>query len=363
MNKEAIKINELPTRTWRWLHVNESRLENIEVTGGKTAETQIPQGIQAADDGDAAQKFAWAEAVRTGMGAEFETLVKEGGAKPQRFVSVQKQADDAAVLKLDYRYADGEKTVSAVELCAEPGSEMTVVMQYASEENAAGFAGIQTKILAQKDAHVRLYQVQMPGSGFVVCNNIGAYCEEGATVELVQIALGGAKNYIGCETALAGDKSTFQSDTGYLVSGDGRLDMNYNAVHTGKEGTSQMNASGVLRDHAFKLFRGTIDFQRGSSGSVGDEKEDVLLMDNTVVNQTIPLILCAEEDVQGNHGATIGRLDDEIIFYLESRGLPRDEIYELMASARIEALSRRIPDDAVRKAVHARMSWKMDEED
>ena len=45
------------------------------------------------------------------------------------------------------------------------------------------------------------------------------------------------------------------------------------------------------------------------------------------MNQTIPLILCEEEDVEGNHGATIGKLDEELLFYLESRGIPEAEVY------------------------------------
>ena len=84
------------------------------------------------------------------------------------------------------------------------------------------------------------------------------------------------------------------------------------ALHEGKKTQSNMQAGGVLRDHAFKLYRGTIDFKWGAKGAVGNEKEDVLLLSNDVVNQTIPLILCAEEDVEGNHGATIGKLDDEL---------------------------------------------------
>ena len=59
-----------------------------------------------------------------------------------------------------------------------------------------------------------------------------------------------------------------------------------------------MNADGVLQDRSAKLFRGTIDFQKGAAGSKGDEKEDVLLLGEDVVNRTIPLILCAEEDVE-----------------------------------------------------------------
>ena len=73
-----------------------------------------------------------------------------------------------------------------------------------------------------------------------------------------------------------------------------------------------------------KVFRGTIDFKNGSSDSVGNEKETVLMLGENVVNKTVPLILCAEENVVGNHGATIGELDDETLFYFESRGIGRD---------------------------------------
>ncbi len=45
-----------------------------------------------------------------------------------------------------------------------------------------------------------------------------------------------------------------------------------------------------------------------------------LLLGEDVVNRTIPLILCAEEDVEGNHGASIGQLDEDILFYMNSEG-------------------------------------------
>ncbi len=52
-----------------------------------------------------------------------------------------------------------------------------------------------------------------------------------------------------------------------------------------------MESNGILSGNAFKLFRGSIDFVKGCAGSVGNEKEDVLLLGENVVNQTIPLIL------------------------------------------------------------------------
>ena len=78
-----------------------------------------------------------------------------------------------------------------------------------------------------------------------------------------------------------------------------------------------------------------------------------MLIGDDVVNQTIPLILCAEEDVEGNHGATIGKLDESMLFYLGSRGISKEEAERIIAKAKIDALCSLIPDKAVRKEVEA----------
>ncbi|MEI3187275.1 MAG: SufD family Fe-S cluster assembly protein [Lachnospiraceae bacterium] len=69
--------------------------------------------------------------------------------------------------------------------------------------------------------------------------------------------------------------------------------------------------------------------------------------------RTIPLILCAEEDVEGNHGASIGKLDDQTLFYLASRGIPKEEAEKMLARARVDALNARIPVKSVRDTVEA----------
>ena len=127
--------------------------------------------------------------------------------------------------------------------------------------------------------------------------------------------------------------------------------MNYTARHRGRRTESLMDVSGVLAEGAFKLFRGTIDFISGSSGSKGEEKEDVLLLGGHMVNQTVPLILCGEDDVEGNHGAPIGRLDEQMMFYLCSRGFSGEEAKRMLARAKIDALCEQIPVREIRKQV------------
>ena len=85
-----------------------------------------------------------------------------------------------------------------------------------------------------------------------------------------------------------------------------------------------------------------------------------LLLGDGVVNQTIPLILCGEEDVEGNHGATIGRLDEKMLFYLASRGIPEEAARSLLARARIEAVVDLLPE-ALAEEAHKFMEAHTDE--
>ena len=79
------------------------------------------------------------------------------------------------------------------------------------------------------------------------------------------------------------------------------------------------------------------------------------MLGDGVVNKTVPLILCAEENVVGNHGATIGELDEDTLFYFESRGISAEEAENIMAHAAIERLARTIGDETTQAAILAEL--------
>ena len=89
------------------------------------------------------------------------------------------------------------------------------------------------------------------------------------------------------------------------------------------------------------------------------EQETVLLLGDDVVNKTVPLILCAEENVEGTHGATIGALDDDTLFYFESRGFDRAAAEDLMARAAVERLAHDLGDDATAETVQHELNGGM----
>ena len=157
--------------------------------------------------------------------------------------------------------------------------------------------------------------------------------------------------WLGLVLTALGNGAGFTAGIGYLGQKQQTVDMNLVVNHWGQKTTSEINAAGTLKDDAQKIFRGTIDFKKGSTGSVGSEQETVLMLGDGVVNKTVPLILCAEENVVGNHGATIGELDEDTLFYFESRGISAAEAENIMARAAIERLARTIEDEAAQAAI------------
>ncbi len=180
-------------------------------------------------------------------------------------------------------------------------------------------------------------------------SDIRVKCGKNASFHWYRVLLDGEKSYDNCSVQLVGDGSSFSADIGYRLEDSESYDVNCEAIHLGRNTASAIRSSGVLAQNSGKLLRGTIDFRTGCSGSSGEELDDVLLLSDSARNRTVPVILCAEEDVAGNHGATIGRPDERVLYYLESRGLERQAAIEMLASAKIDAVIGRIPDERLRE--------------
>ena len=336
---KQIKINELPSPTYRWLKMNDTATEIKSGFLPIKADMNVPSGISAS-----IVPYEKSADIATGMGKEYSKLFLEDNT-PTKKMSVSGRVGEPVIV--ESIVSDGG-CAGLLDIKVNEKSAATFIMQIKGEGEGTFFG--QTKIDIKKGGSLTLVQIQSGTKGDFF-NDIGVIQNEGSHFKLVQLFLDGNKTYSGLRTLLLGDLSSFEADIAYRQSGSALLDMNYVADHLGKKTTSRMDVKGVLKESAMKLFRGTIDFKNGAKGAKGDEIEEVLLLDEGVRNRTVPLILCAEEDVEGNHGATIGKISDDELFYMESRGLSKDVIYEMMSKAKIDSVIKLIPDEEIRKGL------------
>lgn len=351
-----ISVNQLPSPTWNWLKVNEAyiKISDRAVRAAEDIEAGKELVVTAQLD---KEKFAKLE---SGMGESFNEVISSYGIKEEQF----KLSKKAALVKINVTYSQEEFYHNNYLVEVADDSELTFIMNFSAEEGAATkAAACDTRFVIGKRAKVKLVQIHSFTENMKFYNNVSAECEEDAGFEVIHIELTAAGIYEGLVADLKGDRSSLRIDTAYLGKNEEDIDFNYVARHRGKETKSNIYANGVLCDRSKKVFRGTIDFIRGCSGAVGDEKEDVLLMDADVVNKTTPLILCAEEDVEGTHGATIGKLSDDVLFYFMSRGISEEEAYKQMADGRISEVASRIEDEATKTYIFEKLLMKGDSSD
>lgn len=234
-----------------------------------------------------------------------------------------------------------------IELHAQAGQNMVMYQIM----DGQGSLLVNTHIIAEQNAHVQLVQIQANQAGSRLRCEVRGECAENSRIQLTQILLGRGDAYTDSRFELNGSGSALKADIGYLEQNTQTVDINLSVNHWGTKTTSEIAAAGTLKDAAKKIFRGTIDFKKGSADSVGSENETVLMLGDDAVNKTVPLILCAEENVVGNHGASIGELDKDTLFYFQSRGFSKDQAENIMARASIERLANTLEDEAIRQTV------------
>ena len=259
----------------------------------------------------------------------------------RQYASGMGSADGRLELSADAPYAR-----RTVEITAARGQRVTVYEMFRGGDHLH----VRTVLRPERGAVIRLVQVQVMDEHAVLRSEVSAHCPEGSSVELYRLLPGRGDTYADDRLTLA-DGASLKAAMGYLGRKQQVIDLNLAVDHVGRNTRSDIDVSGALSDSAKKVFRGTIDFKNGSAGSTGSEQETVLLLGDDVVNRTVPLILCAEENVEGTHGATIGALDDDTLFYFESRGISRAQAENILARASIERFARTVDDEALRAQI------------
>lgn len=246
---------------------------------------------------------------------------------------------------------EGEASGASIDIVAAPNSTFSIALSLDSDADAPAFMGSTMRVLAGAGARVDI-TVYLTASDAVTCvEDSGFVLDEGARVNVRHVVLGGGFTASGLAADLRGDRSHIDVDTSYLASGTQQRDFNYIIRHRGRKTVSNMDANGVLTGTSKKCLRGTIDLIHGAKGAEGNERETVLLASKGVDNKTVPNILCDEDDVAGNHGATIGHVRPDQLFYAACRGLPQEQTEALFLSAKLEDAALQAPNDAVRANV------------
>ena len=175
--------------------------------------------------------------------------------------------------------------------------------------------------------------------------------EENANIEHTLIEFGGSTRVSNYYSKMQGNFSQNDIKTVYLGKHNDILDINYNIEEYGRKTKCNINVQGALAGNSHKNFKGIIDFKQGSKESKGFENENCTLLSNTAKSKSLPVLLCHEEDVEGQHGVASGKIDESKLFYIMTKGISYEDAKKLIVKANFNEIIKSINNEELENEI------------
>lgn len=338
METTVLKANKLPELTWNHFNVNHKKLELTNKPDCAAADMLIDNASIEVKNSTSLDKINF-------TAADDDTnayIINNASIKKSLTIKKGNSVDEPLVISFNINPA--AKLTCLFDIVLEENSSANIVVAVSSAAQSTVQYSDLIRVHAKANSSLKLTCLQLLGKGATAFNNVLARIEDNAKANILQIPLGGRTALASAATDLCGYKASSEIRSDYIGHLDQRIDLNYITRHYGKKTLSEIKMTGLLSGTSRKTARGTLDFHRGCKGASGNENENVLLLSKDAKNKSVPLILCDEDDVAGNHGAAIGTLDDERFFYLQARGIDKETAYELFRNSAVERLKNLVPE-------------------
>ncbi len=245
-------------------------------------------------------------------------------------------------------------------IVAEPESRFAVIEEYASASpELSAYSNAAVEIVVQDAAKVEYVSLQNYSRGTWHFASHHGRVERDAELDWVTAGFGSAKGKVRIHNDLAGPGATSRVTGAYFADGKQHLDYDTFQEHMAPSTTSDFAFKGALRDEARTVWRGMIRVEEGAQKTNAYQENRNLLLSKTAHADSIPGLEILANDVRCTHGATLGRVDRELLFYLMTRGLNRAEAERVIVRGFFQDVLDRVELEPVREALAAALEARI----
>ena len=213
----------------------------------------------------------------------------------------------------------------------------------APKYNVANLHAGCVELYVGKNAKLRYSTIENWSKNMYNLNTKRAIVEKGGTIEWVSGSFGSHVSYLYPMSILKGDDSRMEF-TGITFAGEGQnLDTGAKVVHTGKRTSSYINTKSISKDGGISTFRSSVQIGKQASGSKASVSCQSLMLDDISRSDTVPAMDIRTRDANVGHEAKIGRISDEAVFYLMSRGISEEDARAMIVSGFADDVSKELP--------------------
>lgn len=341
---ENVILNETPRRTSKSFGINNIEIEHFDMHEIKDfTNVKIESDIKIKNTKNSfLPKFSIGK-----------VLVDElNNANQNLFITIENEIKNPIIIEFEL---DGKHDVLVdnISIFAKKNSKASIILKYkTSNDNVKAYHNGVCQVFAEENSDIKVTILNLLNSNsenyYSMNNKIG----EDAKLEYIIADFGGNKTISNYYSNLQGYKANNTINTIYLGTEEQLLDLNYISEVYGEKGEIDIEVYGALKDNAKKNFKGTIDFKKGCKKAKGNENEYAMLLSKTAKSKALPMLLCSEEDVEGNHSNSAGKIDEKKLYYIMTRGISRKEAQKLIVKAKFNSILEKIESEDIRKELN-----------
>lgn len=254
-------------------------------------------------------------------------------------------------------------TFTRILIVAEEGSRVSFVDEVLSPDfagaDATALAGTAVEVFARAGAQVQYVSLQRMGRGGFYMAHQRTLAERDSTLDTLNVALGGSVGRVDLNARLLGPGANSDMLGLYFGDEDQHFDFNTSQDHVAPNAHSDLLYKGALDGASRGVFRGIIRVHEGAQRTDAYQTNRNLILSEQAVATSLPNLEIGADDVRCSHGATVGQLDMEALFYLMSRGLGRRQAERLVVLGFLGEVLSKLPLGGVAEKVTRAIETKL----
>ena len=264
------------------------------------------------------------------------------------YVSKEKVINN--LLEIKYEFGNDEHLIDKININVDENSKLDLFINYESINNNINYHNGNINISLNQNSNMNLIILNKLNKNSI--NMISSTIEalDNSKVKITLLDLNGSVRLYNFESNTSVNSESILNNI-YIGKNNDLIDMNYNYINNSESSISNIEVQGVLLDKSKKAFKGIIDFKTGSNNSIGKENENCLLLSDEAISKSLPMLLCSEENVEGAHSVSSGKIDENKLFYLTSRGISLEDAKKLIILSNFEIIINDLPD-SIKENVH-----------
>ena len=347
---EKLKVNDTPVRTARNFKIN-----NIEVELDLPEKIAEFKNVEIINDKSIIDSEVSNTPLTYGTGKILEELNYETANSKIRIQTSNKKEN----IRIKYNFDDNNvNLINQLEIVA--NGDTNVIIEYKSQTSQKCLHNGIIRAFANENVKLDVTIVNLLNENSDNFEAIENRLEKNSKLNYTIIDIGGKTSVSNYYSNIIGENADNDLKSIYLGIGEQRKDINYIAELRGTKTNIDIDVQGALKDGAKKNFKGTIDFKKGSKKAKGNENEYCMLLSDRAKSIALPMLLCTEEDVEGNHSTASGKVDEKQLFYIMTRGISYKEAVKLIVKSKFNKIIERITDEELKNEILSEIDKRLD---